>query len=327
MTAPMADGNDIATEVIADQGDLFLIVGDKKKAKLRVSSAMLKGTSAVFAAMLGPHFQEGQGTCSAESPKEISFPDDDAIAMSDMCNLLHHKTPKELAGFPVSKTIVAVAVVIDKYACHEALRLQGQALLLGWLSHQGNLLKGLIPCSWCLMACAAYLFDHTASFRTFTNRLVTECFTPCSTLLKDKQCMILPLPVFQRQGAQRRISGALPVLGAPTCSLTSNPCRPFYDDAFARTITAAFKLDYWPPAFDENNSIAAAITTIKGIGDLSRKPTGCDHTLGHKTMVTAAEFIDLATSVEKGCEGLCLQCVKEGVLDLGTKCARKEHAS
>ncbi|KAK4541180.1 hypothetical protein LTR36_008254 [Oleoguttula mirabilis] len=245
----MADGNDIATEVIADQGDLFLIVGDKKKAKLRVSSAMLKGTSAVFAAMLGPHFQEGQGTCSAESPKEISFPDDDAIAMSDMCNLLHHKTPKELAGFPVSKTIVAVAVVID-------------------------------------------------------NRHRRE-----------------------RQGAQRRISGALPVLGAPTCSLTSNPCRPFYDDAFARTITAAFKLDYWPPAFDENNSIAAAITTIKGIGDLSRKPTGCDHTLGHKTMVTAAEFIDLATSVEKGCEGLCLQCVKEGVLDLGTKCARKEHAS
>ncbi|KAK5128369.1 hypothetical protein LTR85_003037 [Meristemomyces frigidus] len=263
----MPEANDVAVKDIDRDGDLILVIGEKPKAKVRVSSIMLKHSSAVFAAMLGPHFQEGQGTFNTASPREIACPDDDATAMSDMCSLLHLKTPTALTGVgsssPHAKRIMALAVVIDKYACHDALQLQGQALLLGWLDQYTESFDSYHSCA---MAAAAYLLDHGHAFKIFTSRLVTRCDMPCSSLLRSQQGKILPLPVFlaleeKRHAAQRRISEQLPVLGAPTCSLTNIPCPPSYDEGFGRAMTAAFKLTYWPPKFDEDLSVAAAITT------------------------------------------------------------------
>ena len=69
---------------IARAPDVILIVGDAESTRLLVSSEVLMESSKVFAALLGPKFQEGQETGTVIHPKEVTLKEDNAAAMSDM---------------------------------------------------------------------------------------------------------------------------------------------------------------------------------------------------------------------------------------------------
>lgn len=69
-------------DIIADEGDLILAVGnEKKKKKMRVSSVILSMASPVSKALLGPHFREGQRLRNGTSPIEILLPDDSSESL------------------------------------------------------------------------------------------------------------------------------------------------------------------------------------------------------------------------------------------------------
>lgn len=166
--------NAIGNQEIAARGDVIFIVEEENiKAKPRVSSSILTLASPVFAALLGPHFREGQGERSPEDPREISLPDDEALAMSDLCNLLHFKTPKGLRAGTFASRILSLAIAVDKYGCSEALRLQGQGLLLQW-SNECDWSKRPTAPELGAMASAAYLFENESAFTSLTSRLTKE---------------------------------------------------------------------------------------------------------------------------------------------------------
>lgn len=119
--------------------------------------------------------------------------------------------------------------------------------------------------------------------------------------------------------ARRRISIDLPRLGIPECHhlMCVN-----YDETFMRNLARAFKLDFWPPAFDDDDdkTFAEAVSTVRNLGRVSRAQKSCGHT-ANRGAVTAREFAIFANQVESECHGLCLKCVKEGAMDLGAACA------
>jgi len=103
--------------VIDPDGDVVLVL--KNDTELQVSSKALSLASTVFKAMFGPHFQEGQDL-SASSPKGISLPDDDAAAMTTLCNIVHHQSQNVSKG-PDHASLVNLGVLCDKYCCSHAL--------------------------------------------------------------------------------------------------------------------------------------------------------------------------------------------------------------
>lgn len=73
---------------IVPDGDVILVVQDQ--VELRVYSIVLKLASAVFKAMLGPHFAEGQVQGTPTDPKSVSLQEDSTEGMKMLCLCLHH---------------------------------------------------------------------------------------------------------------------------------------------------------------------------------------------------------------------------------------------
>lgn len=185
-------GNPILVEKIAPDGDILLIIGTPPTAKVVVWSATLKRTLAVFSAMLSSKFSEGQGVGSSQTPKEITLPDDDPIAISNMCNLTHgHRlTVKQLPK--ISTRVLKLAIVIDKYACVEVLYYQTQAILLKWLDEFPD--ADII--AYGQIAAAAYLLDQPRVFNKATKGLIGESSDDTVAILRDRCGEILPFNVF-----------------------------------------------------------------------------------------------------------------------------------
>ena len=173
---------------IAPSGDLVLLVGDPVEVKLLVSSAVLQDASKVFAALLGPHFLEGQPTQGG--PKEIELPEDDAVGMSDMCHLLHNKQVHGLLkNRPSSDRILAFAIMVDKYDCVDALQLQIQGILLGFLLQEPK----PYPECFAKQMLAAYLLRHAQTFGLASSCLINRTTYPCSAFLKFDWSKRMPL--------------------------------------------------------------------------------------------------------------------------------------
>jgi len=74
-------------------GDVYLVCGLETEGPaitLRVSSQIMSLASPVFRTMLGPRFEEGTRLTRSGSV-EVLLPDDDAEAMTLICNILHHR--------------------------------------------------------------------------------------------------------------------------------------------------------------------------------------------------------------------------------------------
>jgi hypothetical protein len=184
----MADDNDIETRVIADNGDIVLVVGQQPALKLLVSSSVLSKASKVFTALFGPHFREGQQAQNESQPREVILQDDEAEPMSQMCHLLHGEQVNSFLTVTSSFTLLDFAITVDKYDCMDALRAYSQATLLRrlMLSLKTNLLD-----TGRLMV-TAYLLDNGCAFKSLTGRLIGSYTMDYSSLLSAPWSSHLP---------------------------------------------------------------------------------------------------------------------------------------
>lgn len=187
----MTESTGMQNEAIASSSDVILVVGEPAQIKLLVSSAVLTGASKVFAALLGPDFLEGQGKRTSTQQQEITLLEDDATAMSDMCRLLHGKYVEGFLRTPGTDRILAFAIVVDKYACADALRLQSQAILYANLHHFTHPDFERFG----RQIAAAYLLDHSLLFTFFTRRLIQETTQEAYSLLETAFGGLIPTRV------------------------------------------------------------------------------------------------------------------------------------
>lgn len=117
MSVNMETATEIPKVTIDPDGDVILVLDG---AELQVSSKALSLASSVFKAMFGPQFLEGQGLSSV-SPKRVSLLDDDAAAMTALCNIFHHQSHNVIKE-PDQSTLVKIGIICDKYDCSRALR-------------------------------------------------------------------------------------------------------------------------------------------------------------------------------------------------------------
>ncbi|CAO2658413.1 Nn.00g061360.m01.CDS01 [Neocucurbitaria sp. VM-36] len=146
----------VMTEIAAN-GDVILVVGANHR-RLRIRSSSLINVSDHFRAMFGPDFSEGQDL-SADRPKEVPWPDDDADAVEVICNVIHHRNdavPETLDPAKVFK----IAVASDKCLCVVAMKHASTRLLEPTETMD---ISGLGQ----LMA-AAYLLDNPRAFSEIT---------------------------------------------------------------------------------------------------------------------------------------------------------------
>lgn len=85
---------------------------------LRVSSSVLCLVSPVFSALFNGPMAEGQAFRAPGSPRPfpLTLPEDDPAIFSILANVTHHRADR-IPYLPSSTTLVALASLVDKYAC------------------------------------------------------------------------------------------------------------------------------------------------------------------------------------------------------------------
>lgn len=152
---------------IARDGDLLLRV--QETSTLRVSALVLRTTSEVFGAMLGPHFAEGRAfrsNSTTETPR-LDLPEDDAQGMKLLCCVLHQRNDLLEDDITVAQ-LHSLAVVADKYACTKAVQYTATC----WFSRMSN---QTIKNHAIDIISASYLLNHAESFARMTNLVAKEC--------------------------------------------------------------------------------------------------------------------------------------------------------
>jgi|SRR3569833_1008316 len=116
----MMDTSNPSTVNIAPSGDVVLVVGAEQM-RMRVHSLILRTSSTVFNAMLGPSYSEG-ANLSPVAPKDVSLPEDDAGALEFIFNVIHYRMDA-IDDPPDPSLVLRVAMMADKYDFIQALKL------------------------------------------------------------------------------------------------------------------------------------------------------------------------------------------------------------
>ena len=145
-------------------------------------SVCMRTASKVFDAMLGPHFSEGQPS-NGGLPRKVSMPDDNAVAMTTICNVIHHRN--DLApDVPGLGGLDEIALAANKYDCVLALKYA----MFQWLDH-----KELVTFSSLgRLLIAAYVFNNSDAFRRVTRRLITDFSRSYLLLIDTRFSEIIP---------------------------------------------------------------------------------------------------------------------------------------
>ncbi|KAK5717005.1 hypothetical protein LTR17_016147 [Elasticomyces elasticus] len=315
----------IGITTIVRDGDVVLRIGTPPTMKLLVSSTTLIEASKVFAALLGPNFNEGQKPRTPEKPVEVALPEDDADSIADMCRLLHGKPAPKLERLVLAKRILQFAVAVDKYACVGPLRLSVQGLLLGYLeSHAHPSFRDIGS-----IAASAYLLRHPRAFLITTKRLIMEGTAWFSLLAAEDYGHIIPMKALmqmeeKRTAARLRILRELPQMGMPDCDECDDEGEDCdnRDCLYNASLCKAFGVSSWPPDLQDEVSINEALGQIKSLGNLRRGGPTCEHTDAFEE-VPRWQFRNFVTTIEGMCKGLCLGCVRDGAADLKKACNQK----
>ena len=133
-----------------------------KTLRVRVSSKILTLHSSVFKRMLHGGFLEGQLPLSSADPPTLNLPEDDPLAMKELCKILHHTTGdhcrQSLLGF------YPIAVVADKYYCTHIVKPHFRDYYIE------QSLKGSYPTRTDVaeLICISYMLDDTEAFYIFS---------------------------------------------------------------------------------------------------------------------------------------------------------------
>ena len=131
--------------------------------KIQVSSKALSLGSPVFKAMFGSNFAEGSKLQQGK-PCQVEL-DDDVIAMTTLCNILHHRN-KNVPGAHSGSSLMQLAIITDKYDCLEAISHYSRLTFT-------NLLTSKIPVNDIgPLLLAALLLDEPIAFQRTSRELV-----------------------------------------------------------------------------------------------------------------------------------------------------------
>ena len=157
-----AEFEDLSLDDIAPNGDIVFLVGPDKK-RIRAYSNVMINTSAVFAAMLGPNFSEGQKLIMASEgqPAEVKLPDDDYEPFTWVVKAVHCKAMER----PDSSTLLGIAKLADKYDFNRALTYAAGEWVINFCDSTSSLdiWKALI---------AAYILNSSRGFKSLSEQLL-----------------------------------------------------------------------------------------------------------------------------------------------------------
>jgi hypothetical protein len=120
-----ADG-DVILELVDKDGDVRLLVSPK----------VLRLVSPVFATMFKSRFKEGldNARLSPEEPIVISLPEDDAEALTILCNVVHYLM-EDVPRCLDPATLEKITILCDKYDCVSAVTHSSIVWLDAGLTH------------------------------------------------------------------------------------------------------------------------------------------------------------------------------------------------
>ncbi|KAF2487558.1 hypothetical protein BDY17DRAFT_306929 [Neohortaea acidophila] len=273
------------------QGDTVLVVGNYR---IKVFSTMLALVSPVFRAMLGPHFREGSQSRNAANPLEVHLPEDEPDATLIMCHLIYHKKGKEVFSdcTLLPEKLYRLLKVIDKYQCLESLWLSVRALVSAELARDATFWETSI-----LHVAIAYLVDDAWNFKLATKYLVTqfEGTAMFSEVQKYEGGDIIPLNALLamseiRQSARHELSKGL----SRFADYKRRRMSDFGTDA----------LEKWSGLGGESLNFTMSVL---------------------ETYETIPAISNVAIKVDELCGGLCLKCVKQGLVDISSGMCKNGH--
>lgn len=159
----METAKEVAESAIDPDGDVVLVL---EGAELQVSSKVLSVASAVFKAMFGPHFVEGSDLNGA-GPRRVPLPEDDAGAMTILCNMLHHRS-ENVPTEPAPSDLEKLAVVCDKYDCTRVFA----PWVRNWATYYQQTASKVVGIN--RLVHPFYVFDDEILFRQITVLVVTH---------------------------------------------------------------------------------------------------------------------------------------------------------
>lgn len=172
------------------KGDLILKVGQNPSKDLLVSSHTLRSASKVFDRLLDGRFAEAQalkrsviskpsivcltdGSATPCHKPTLCLPDDDAVAMNTVCNILHLQfddLPKP-ESFNIT-SIAALARVVDKYDLGAKTEFKTKEWLGGVVASLPSLPTTAVPDDMMLLLTAAYTMNDATAFRAASQRIL-----------------------------------------------------------------------------------------------------------------------------------------------------------
>jgi hypothetical protein len=182
-TSPKAENSD--HEDIAPDGDLIIQFSDKTT--VRVSSSTLSRTSAPLGAIIKKWFNKHTSGRTAATPLTKEMHEDEAYTLYRLLRLLHNRPDPGSASYRLFDVpglalpaaveegawhLEQLAILIDKYQCHEALELVAESLLSEFAFPGARDAIGLDQAV--QVVTAAYLLQQPRYFQLFTKRLVTD---------------------------------------------------------------------------------------------------------------------------------------------------------
>ena len=171
------------------EGDVTLILAKdaNQKSEIRVCARVLTLSSSVFATLLGPNFAEGNTPTLDGETRPIELLNDDPVAMTWVCQALHHH---ESVTENVSiDFLTKIAMICDKYDLSRALRSWSEA----WL--QFSQPEDSVHHAWTQhLRCAAALGSHK-HFHTSSLELLCRCGMSGNSLLLKEDYDLGRLPI------------------------------------------------------------------------------------------------------------------------------------
>lgn len=133
-----------------------------------VSAKHLSLASPLFAAMLGPGFQEGDAL-EENGYAEIELPDDDPKAFQTAMLIVHGQT-RSIHWELNIREFFELAILTDKYALHESV----ESMTWHWATGFGLAILSGTPEEQIALVISSWIFKETYVFAAATSRLLSR---------------------------------------------------------------------------------------------------------------------------------------------------------
>lgn len=258
-------------------GDVVLVIGEPPVYAIMVSSDKLARMSPVFEAMLSPIFRERLAGQRSLEPEEFYLREDDADAMLHICLMLYN--PPHQNGSLTASGLHRLIKTLDKYQCRAAFAMQVNGMARAQLEKDTPTWESAI-----LNTAIAYLTDDVMQFKAHTYSLINAFTTKFLLTRFFDGGDTLPFDALMAMFDKRQRARVM---------IHRESARACVRDG--TTMEAVFGLATWNRIVTEENSIDEVLLAIR-------------------FMPQGSALGALYCQIKEVCDGLCLKCVKQGVV-------------